>query len=277
MPKKVDKQIHSPPEKYHAMSTQEVLQHLHTSQNGISEENAIKLLQQHGANILPQGKKNSLLHLFFAQFKDFMTIMLICAAVISGVMAYITGDVRELADTGILLFIILLNTFVGFIQQCRADNAIEKLKKLSITKAKVVRGGVDMHMDSTQLVVGDIIYLEEGDIIPADCRVLQAEELSCDESALTGESKAVKKNNTVCDVDSGIFDRHNMVYSSSYVLSGQARAVVTTIGKETEIGKIAGLLTDTKQTRTPLEKTLFILGKIITYFVISIEIGRAHV
>lgn len=270
MPKKVDKQIHSPPEKYHAMSTQEVLQHLHTSQNGISEENAIKLLQQHGANILPQGKKNSLLHLFFAQFKDFMTIMLICAAVISGVMAYITGDVRELADTGILLFIILLNTFVGFIQQCRADNAIEKLKKLSITKAKVVRGGVDMHMDSTQLVVGDIIYLEEGDIIPADCRVLQAEELSCDESALTGESKAVKKNNTVCDVDSGIFDRHNMVYSSSYVLSGQARAVVTTIGKETEIGKIAGLLTDTKQTRTPLEKTLFILGKIITYFVISI-------
>ena len=270
MSKKVDKQIHSPPEKYHAMSTQEVLEHLHTTQTGLLEEDASKLLQEFGQNILPHGKKHSLIHLFFAQFKDFMTIMLICAAVISGVMAYITGDVRELADTGILLFIILLNTFVGFIQQYRADNAIEKLKKLSVTKAKVVRGGVDMHLDSTELVKGDIIYLEEGDIVPADCRILQAEELSCDESALTGESKAVKKNNTTCNAESGIFDRHNMVYSSSYVLSGQAKAVVTTTGRDTEIGKIAGLLTETKQTKTPLEKTLFILGKIITYFVIGV-------
>lgn len=270
MSKKVDKQVHSPPEKFYAMSTQQVLEHLHTAQTGLSQEEAVQRLEKNGQNVLPHAKKHSLVQLFFAQFKDFMTIMLICAAVISGVMAYITGDVRELADTGILLFIILLNTFVGFIQQYRADNAIEKLKKLSVTQAKIVRAGVDMHLDSTQLVQGDIVYLEEGDIVPADCRILQAEALTCDESALTGESKAVKKNNAVCATECGIFDRQNMVYSSSYVLSGQAKAVVTTTGKDTEIGKIAGLLTETKQTRTPLEKTLFILGKIITYFVISI-------
>lgn len=127
-----------------------------------------------------------------------MTIMLICAAAITAVTAFATGDKHELVDTGILLFIILLNTFVGFIQQYRADNAIEKLRQLSVGKTKCVRGGRDILEESDLLVPGDVIYLEEGDRIPADCRVLSCDRLRCDESALTGESKSVSKTAAVC-------------------------------------------------------------------------------
>ena len=255
---------------YHSLPAEAVLSELQTSELGLGEALAAERLEKFGENTLRTKKRAGALRLFLAQFKDFMTILLICAAAISAVIAYITGDAHELADTGILLFIIFLNTFVGFIQQYRADNAIEKLKSLSVCRVKTVRGGKDLLLDSALLVPGDVIDLEEGDMVPADCRVLRAEELKCDESALTGESVGVTKNAGTCEEKTGVFDRKNMLYSSSFVVKGQAKAVVVRTGKDTEIGKIADLLENTETAKTPLEKILAILGKVITVFVISV-------
>ena len=255
---------------YHSIPADAVLTELQTSELGLGEQQAAERLEKFGENTLRTKKRAGALRLFLAQFKDFMTILLICAAAISAVIAYITGDAHELADTGILLFIIFLNTFVGFIQQYRADNAIEKLKSLSVCRVKTVRGGKDLLLDSALLVPGDVIDLEEGDMVPADCRVLRAEELKCDESALTGESVGVTKNAGTCEEKTGVFDRKNMLYSSSFVVKGQAKAVVVRTGKDTEIGKIADLLENTETAKTPLEKILAVLGKVITAFVISV-------
>ncbi|HIY44949.1 MAG TPA: cation-translocating P-type ATPase [Candidatus Borkfalkia excrementipullorum] len=255
---------------YHSLPAEAVLSELQTSELGLGESLAAERLEKFGENTLRTKKRAGALRLFLSQFKDFMTILLICAAAISAVIAYITGDAHELADTGILLFIIFLNTFVGFIQQYRADNAIEKLKSLSVCRVKTVRGGKDLLLDSALLVPGDVIDLEEGDMVPADCRVLRAEELKCDESALTGESVGVTKNAGTCAENTGIFERKNMLYSSSFVVKGQAKAVVVRTGKDTEIGKIADLLENTETAKTPLEKILAVLGKVITVFVISV-------
>ena len=255
---------------YHSMTAEETLAALGSGELGISEAEARERLRRCGENALRGKKKGGALMLFFAQFKDFMTILLICAAAVSGVIAYVTEDVHELADTGILLFIILLNTVVGFIQQYRADNAVEKLKKLSVCRVKAVREGKDILLDSTALVPGDVIYLEEGDMVPADCRLLSCEELRCDESALTGESHGVAKSVQRCPENASIGDRKDMLFSSTFVVRGQGRAVVVGTGQDTEIGKIADLLADTKPAKTPLEKTLSVLGRAITAFVIAV-------
>lgn len=255
---------------YHSMTAAQAFASLQSGERGITEEEAKLRLLKYGENALRDKKRGGAVRLFLAQFKDFMTILLICAAVISGTVAYFTGDAHEVADTGILLFIILLNTIVGFIQQYRADTAVEKLKKLSVCQVKVVRGGKDLLLPGTQLVPGDVVWLEEGDMVPADCRVLQSEELRCDESALTGESHAVAKNPGACPENAAIADRTCMLYSSSFVLKGQAKALVVTTGQETELGKIAGLLNETKEAKTPLEKILATLGRVITVFVICV-------
>ena len=255
---------------YHAISSEETLSALGTSELGLSRSEADSRLQKYGENVLKRKKKNGPLKLFLAQFKDFMTILLICAAAITAVTAFATKDVNELVDTGILLFIILLNTFVGFIQQYRADNAIEKLKQLSVCRVKTVRDGKDLLLDSTALVPGDIVWLEEGDMVPADCRILHCDQLKCDESALTGESRGVNKAEAALSGNLPVGDRKNMLYSSTFVVKGQAKAVVTATGADTEIGKIAEMLEETKAAATPLEKILATLGRIITGTVIAI-------
>ena len=255
---------------YHSLSAETVLSQLGSSERGLTAQEAEERLRRFGENTLGKKKRGGALRLFLAQFKDFMTILLICAAVVSAVIAYITEDAGELADTGILLFIIFLNTFVGFIQQYRADNAVEKLKKLSVCRAKVLRGGKEVLLDGNLLVPGDVILLEEGDMIPADCRVLQCEQLRCDESALTGESKSVSKNELPCAENAALSDRPNALYSSTFVVKGQAKAVVTHTGRDSEIGKIAGMLDETKGEKTPLEKTLAVLGRIITGSVVAV-------
>lgn len=255
---------------HYTLSAEESLSALQTNECGLSAEEAEKRLKTYGRNELRRKKKKGPLRLFLAQFTDFMTILLICAAAITAVTAFATGDKHELVDTGILLFIILLNTFVGFVQQYRADNAIEKLRRLSVGRTKCVRGGKDMLVESDLLVPGDIIYLEEGDRIPADCRILDCEQLRCDESALTGESKSVSKTAAVCAAGSGVGDRKNMLHSSTFVVSGQAKAVVVHTGQDTEIGKIAELLEVTDAAPTPLEKILAKLGKIISAAVITV-------
>ena len=166
----------------------EVYRALQSAEGGLSSEEAARRLAKFGKNELREGKRRSIPALFFAQFKDLMTLILVAAAVLSGVLAYVTGDTSELTDTAILLFIIVLNAAVGVVQQYRADGAVEKLKKLSTSNAKVVRDGRVRVVPASELVPGDIIEFEEGDKVPADCRILSAEGVRCDESPLTAHA-----------------------------------------------------------------------------------------
>ena len=171
----------------------EVLKMVAGSESGLSCTEAERRLAANGRNVIQEGRKRSKLLLFLAQFADLMTIILMLAAALSAVLAFVTGDRTELADTGILLFVILLNAVVGFLQQYRADTAIEKLKKLSACEAKVVRDGKVVKADAETLVVGDVIELEEGDRVPADCRILSREKFRCGESMLPGARRPAKK------------------------------------------------------------------------------------
>ena len=156
----------------YARPKQDVFKTLNSTEGGLSEGEAERRLAKFGKNELKEGKRRSIPALFFAQFKDLMTLILVAAAVLSGVLAYVTGDRSELTDTAILLFIIVLNAAVGVVQQYRADSALEKLKKLSTATARAVRGGRVRVLPAELLVPGDVIELEEGDRIPADCRIL---------------------------------------------------------------------------------------------------------
>ncbi len=254
---------------YYALSKEHLLASLQTSEQGLTGEEGVSRLQKNGRNELKTGKKRSLAALFFGQFCDLMTIILIAAAFLSAVLAFLTKDKSQLADTAILLFIILLNAVVGFLQQYRADSAIEKLKKLSVCTAKVVRDGRVILIPAEELAVGDVIEIEEGDRIPADCRILSCEGFRVDESSLTGESKAVKKRD--CTVRrTSLAERENTAFLSSFCVAGHARAVVVKTGMDTEMGKIADLLAEQEKVQTPLDKTVAKLGKIISITVLSV-------
>ena len=253
----------------YAQSKQDALKALKSSEGGLTQEEAERRLAAFGRNELKEGKRRSIPALFFAQFKDLMTLILVAAAVLSGVLAYVTGDRSELTDTAILLFIIVLNAAVGVVQQYRADSAIEKLKKLSTATAKAVRGGRVCVLPAVLLVPGDIVEVEEGDRIPADCRILSSEGLKCDEAPLTGESRPVKKRD--CTVKKpALAERENTLFSGTFCLSGRARCVVTGTGMHTEMGAIADLLEKAQPVLSPLDKVLSRLAKIISYTVLSV-------
>ena len=269
--KKNQPQSTQPEIEQYKLKKDEVLKTFLTSEEGLSSEEAKKRLEANGRNALSEGKKKSKLALFFSQFKDLMTLILIAAAFLSGVLAFVTGDKSELADTGILLFIILLNAFVGFLQQYRADAAIEKLREMSVSEAKVVRDGKVVVINSEEVVVGDIVEIEEGDRIPADCRILSSNDFRTDESALTGESKPVKKCDCIVEKNA-IAERKNTAHFSCFCVKGSARCVVTATGMATEMGKIANLLDKSKPAPTPLDKTIAKLGKIISISVLTVAL-----
>ncbi len=247
----------------------EVYRALQSAEGGLSSEEAARRLAKFGKNELREGKRRSIPALFFAQFKDLMTLILVAAAVLSGVLAYVTGDTSELTDTAILLFIIVLNAAVGVVQQYRADGAVEKLKKLSTSNAKVVRDGRVRVVPASELVPGDIIEFEEGDKVPADCRILSAEGVRCDESPLTGESKPQKKRDCVV-TKKGISERENTAFSGTFCTRGRARGIVTETGMATQMGQIADLLHGATPTPSPLDKVLSRLAKLISWTVLSV-------
>ncbi len=250
----------------------EVLKMVAGSEGGLSCAEAERRLAANGRNVIQEGRKRSKLLLFLAQFADLMTIILMLAAALSAVLAFVTGDRTELADTGILLFVILLNAVVGFLQQYRADTAIEKLKKLSACEAKVVRDGKVVKADAETLVVGDVIELEEGDRVPADCRILSSENFRCDESMLTGESRPAKKYDCIV-TRSALAARANTAHLGTFCVKGRARCVVTACGMETEMGKIARLLGRSKSAPAPLDRTVAKLGKVITVTVLLVALA----
>ncbi len=257
---------------FRTVSVEDTLAQLKTSKNvGLSSVQASERLKSYGLNALEKQKKQTLVGLFFAQFGDIMTLLLIAAAAVSAVIAFLSGESGDLADTLIIISIIFMNAVVGCIQQYRADKAIQQLKKLSVCKVKTLRGGKDMLVDSENITVGDIIRLEEGDLVPADCRIISCSNLFVDESALTGESLAVEKNNaTQKEGKSGIIGAYNALFSSTFVTRGNAVAVVTGVGMNTEIGAVAGMINRSAAAPSPLERSLNTLGKIITGVVLSV-------
>lgn len=249
----------------------QTLAKLKSSPRGLTRSEAEARLLKFGKNQLEQGKKTGLLGLFFSQFKDFMTLLLIIAAAISGVIAFLSHESEDLTDTCIILAIIFLNSVVGTVQQYRADKAIENLKKLSSNTCKVRRDGAEEVIPCENVVVGDIVLLEEGDVVPADCRIVECNNLFCDESALTGESAAVEKSaERIRGNKVALGAMKNSLFSSTFVVRGNASAVVTGVGMNTEIGSIAAMLSGDKAAKTPLENSLDRLGKIITAFVLAV-------
>lgn len=249
----------------------QTLNKLKTSANGLSVAEARVRLEKYGLNELEKGKSAGFLKLFFSQFKDFMTVLLIAAAAVSGVIAFLSKDKNDLTDTFIILAIIFLNAVVGAVQQFRADKAIENLKKLSAGTCKVRRDRKEYVIPCAEVTVGDIVLLEEGDVVPADCRVVECNALTCDESALTGESAGVEKSEKrIRGNEVALGNMTNTLFGSTYVVRGNASAVVTAVGMETEMGKIAKMLQGGKAGKTPLENSLDRLGKIISAFVLAV-------
>lgn len=248
---------------FHQKDLNAVFSELNTSEKGLSGEEAAKRLDEYGLNELAEKRKKTPLGIFIHQFKDFMILVLIVAAIISG----IAGD---LTDTIIILIIVVLNAIIGFIQEYRAENAMEALKKMAMIQAHVIRNGKVHDVPSSELVPGDVVQLEAGNSVPADVRLLKVFSLRIDESALTGESVASDKQSSVIEEeDIPLGDRYNMAYKSTLVTSGRALGVVVSTGMKTEIGKIASMLQEDEMS-TPLQRRMSSFGKYLSFIILGI-------
>ncbi len=231
--------------------------------NGLQETEAKERLTKEGPNKLEAQKKKSTMARFFGQFKDVMILILLAAALVSLVIAISSGERKEFFEPFLILLIVVLNAVMGTVQEGKAERALEALQNMSAPKARVVRNGKDNIISAEELVPGDIIRLEAGDFIPADCRIIQAFSLKSEESALTGESVPSDKKQGVVEENAALGDRSNMLFSGCSITQGSATAVVTETGMQTEMGKIAKLLKGEEAGQTPLQTRLAKLGKML--------------
>lgn len=250
---------------FYALTEEESLTMVQSSLEGLTSEEAKSRLEKNGPNELEEGKKRGLVQKFIDQFKDFMIIVLLAAAIISFVVH------GEISDSLIILAVVFLNALLGVFQESKAEEAIEALKKMASPIAKVKRDGHIVPLNSSEIVVGDIIVLEAGDVVPADMRLLEVNTIKIEESALTGESVPVEKDLLLHDeAEVGIGDRTNMAFSSTNVTYGRATGVVVATGMDTEVGKIARMLANTKESKTPLQENQDALGKWLTIAILII-------
>ncbi len=263
--------------------TSEIEQELKTNlKQGLTKEEVEEKRNEYGYNELKAKKKKSLFVKFLEQFKDFMIIVLIIAAIVSGIVGYMEGE--GITDSLIILIVVIVNAIIGVVQESKAEKSLEALQKLSSHVAKVVRDGKVEVVASRDLVPGDIVVLDTGDYVPADLRIIEGVNLKSQESSLTGESVPVDKNSEViADKKVGIGDRTNMLFSSSLITYGRGKGIVVETGMNTEVGKIATIINDTEGTATPLQIKLNKLGKTlgiaalaicILIFVIGIAYGN---
>lgn len=234
---------------YYQKRISEVMKACETSENGLSHEEIIKRHQQFGYNILDEKKKENPFMIFLKQFQDLLVIILIIAAIISGMSG-------QIESTIVIVSVIIVNAILGTIQTLKAEKSLDSLKKLSVPKAKVIREGTLQEVDSTELTIGDLVQIEAGDVISGDGRIIECSSLQINESALTGEVESVDKTTDVITGQVVVGDQKNMVFSSSLVINGTGRYIVTHIGMQTEIGKIASMLNNAKERKTPLQKSL---------------------
>jgi len=242
-------------------TVKEVEKELETNlDNGLSSKKVAEHQEKYGLNELKEKKKETLLQKFLAQFKDFSIIVLIVAAIVSGIVGVIEGE--GITDTVIIMIVVLLNAIIGVAQEAKAEKSLEALKKLSEHAAKVVRDGKEQVIPARELVPGDIVIIETGDYISADLRIIEAVNLKSQESSLTGESVPVEKETDPIEaLEVGVGDRVNMLFSSSLITYGRGKAIVVETGMNTEVGKIAGMLNETEKQETPLQIRLNKLGK----------------
>ena len=251
---------------------EEVLGAVSTTEAGLTSAEAAKRLEENGRNKLAEGKKESLIHKFFMQMTDPMTIILIVAAVVSAITSAYSNEFPS--DVIIIMAVVIINAVLGVYQESKAEQAIEALQKIAAATSKVRRDGSVIDVASEELVVGDIVILEAGDAVPADCRILSSASMKIEEAALTGESVPVNKTSDVIDPlgssDVPLGDRKNMCYMGSNVVYGRGEAVVVATGMATEMGKIADALNTAKDGDTPLQIKLGELSKILSYLVVGI-------
>ncbi len=234
---------------YWTQSTDELRQMFHVTEAGLSTAKAEQIRSEKGENILQEGKKKSTLQVFLSQFADLLVIILVIAAIIS----MFSGNVES---TIVIFAVLIMNAILGTVQHVKAQKSLESLKQLSSPNAKVIRNGIKQELPSREIVPGDIVMLEAGDMIVADGRILNNYSLQVNESSLTGESTNVEKQDGILASDVPLADRKNMVYSGSLVTYGRAEVLVTATGMETELGKIAGLMNAAKERKTPLQESL---------------------
>ena len=230
---------------------------------GLGKRDVKQRKQKYGLNKLEDKPQESLLVKFIKQFDDFMIIILIVASIISAGVSYIQGE-NDYVDSIIIIAIVILNALMGVIQEAKAEKAIESLKKMTPPKAKVLRESVTTEINAEDLVPGDIIILEAGNYVPADCRLLETHNLKIEESSLTGETEPVEKNaDIICKQNVPLGDKLNMAFMASIVVNGHAKAVVTEIGMNTNVGKIANMMLQDEAPETPIQKKLEQVGKIL--------------
>lgn len=247
---------------------EELYKRLETNINGLSEIEAKKRLERDGQNKLEERKKKSSLMLFLGQFNDFMIILLIFASIFSAGISFVRNE--SYIDSIIIIVIVVINAMLSFIQEKKADVAIEELNKMFITNNKVIRDGIKKEVDVRNIVVGDILELEAGDYVSADARIISSEFLEVNESTLTGESKSIKKDNSDIDTEKELYERRNMVFAGCNVTNGHALVVVASTAMKTELGKIANSLINKKSDLTPLQKRINQISKILTYIILLI-------
>lgn len=251
---------------FHAQDEATVLQSLGSRKEGLTSEEAAQRISEYGPNALEAGEKRTLLQKFLDQFKDFMILVLLVAAIIS---ATIGGEV---ADAIIILSVVIINAALGVFQEQKAEEAIEALQKMASPLANVRRNGQSMQVKSEEIVPGDIIVLEAGDVVPADMRLYEINSLKVEEAALTGESVPVEKEMADVAEDAPLGDRKNMAFSSTNVTYGRAEGVVVGTGMNTEVGKIAHMLQNADEKKTPLQQNQDQLGKWLTIMIIAIAV-----
>ena len=256
-------------EKEYNRSPQEVLEELGSCPTGLTEAEAAERLAKHGPNKLKEAEKPSLLQRFLTQLKDPMLLILMAAAAVSAVTNALSGE--SFTEVFIILVVVLLNAVLGVVQESKAEAAIEALQTMTAAKCKVLRDGHQVVIESSQLVPGDVVLLEAGDAVPADGRLLESASMKIEEAALTGESVPVTKAVGLLTGDNvPLGDRKNMCYMGSTVVYGRGKAVITATGMDTEMGKIAGVLAQTEQEQTPLQRKLNELGKTMSKLVLGI-------
>ena len=245
------------------MKKEDVLKMLGTDENALTQNQAKENQKKYGKNELAEGKKKNPFILFLEQYKDFLVIILIIAAIISGVL----GDI----ESAIVIFVVItINAILGTVQHIKAEQSLDSLKEMSAPTAKVIRDGEIKVVEGKDVTVGDIVVIEAGDYVCSDGRIIENASLKVDESAMTGESEPVEKQETVLDGEKPLGDRVNMLYSGSFATYGRAKMVVTSVGMETEIGKIASLLKSTQEKKTPLQESLDNFGKKLSLIIIGI-------
>ena len=248
----------------------DVLQSVKTSENGLSKKEVKKRLEQNGENVIQGKKRRSKLQILLAQFKNFMVILLLVVGILS--LFYAMFETHDYLDSIVILGTTLINVFMGYLQEDKAEDAVEKLTQYNITKVSVLRDGVMEEVPSTQLVVGDIITLEAGDSIPADARIIESYFAKADESILTGESNSVSKNEEVLNKDVSLHERSNMVYAGTNLVSGKVVAVVVATSMQTEIGRIAKAINTSEEPTTSLQVKVKKVSTFITMVAILLVI-----